>query len=95
VKPAFKRKTLSGLLAAGVFGAGALGATSVLANQLFFDFNQNLVTPTASVFLFGAAGQTANVSTLSGFNQNVVLSVDGFFNLPISSGFQQKRHRHP
>ncbi len=89
VKPAFKRKALSGVLTAGVFGAGALGASSALANQLFFDFNQNLVSPTASVFLFGTAGQTANVSTLSGFNQNVVLSADGFFNLPINNTFQQ------
>ena len=93
MKPAFKRKALSAALAAGVFGVGALGgASSAFANELFFDFNRNAVgstPPTASVFLFGAIGQTANVSNLDGFNQNVVLGGTGFFNLPIPNANQQ------
>ena len=66
-----------------------LGAGATTAGELFFDFNRNLNPPNASVFLFGNAGQTATVTTLSGFNQNVVLSADGFFNLPIANSFQQ------
>ena len=72
--------------------AGAVGlamAHSSVANQLVFDFNANLNPPNASVFLFGAAGQTANVTNLAGFNTPVTLSADGFFNLFIPSSFQQ------
>jgi len=72
----------------GAFG----GASSALANELFFDFNRNEVgstPPTASVFLFGNIGQTANVSNLDGFNQNIVLGGTGFFNLPIPNTNQQ------
>lgn len=62
---------------------------AVQANELYFDFNVNLNTPNASVFLFGNAGQTASVSNLAGFSQNVILGADGFFNVPISNTFQQ------
>jgi len=59
------------------------------ANELYFDFNVNLNTPNASVFLFGNAGQSATVSNLAGFSQSIALGVDGFFNLPIPNTFQQ------
>lgn len=58
---------------------------------LYFDYNQNTVGGTAnsSVFLFGTAGQTATVSSLSGFNQNVTLGANGFFNLGIPVSYAQ------
>ena len=62
----------------------ALSAGTANAGVLYFDFNQNLNAPDASVFLFGTAGQAATVSNLAGFSQNIVLGADGFFNLPIS-----------
>ena len=67
----------------------ALSAGTANAGVLYFDFNQNINPTNASVFLFGNAGQTATVSNLAGFNQNVVLGGDGFFNLPISQTYQQ------
>jgi hypothetical protein len=74
--------------------AGLLGvavATPAAASTLFFDFNANNqgTTANASLFLFGTPGQTADVTTLSGFSQNVTLNPDGFFNLPIANSFQQ------
>ncbi len=60
-----------------------------LADNLYFDFNKNISTPNASVFLFGDAGQTAQVSNLAGFNTPVTLGVDGFFNLSIPNSYQQ------
>lgn len=59
------------------------------AGLLYFDFNRNLVSPNASVFLFGDAGQTATVSNLAGFSENIVLSADGFYNLSIPSTYMQ------
>jgi hypothetical protein len=62
------------------------------SSTLYFDFNRNEVgsyDPNASLFLFGDAGQTANVSNLAGFSTTVTLGVDGFFNLPISNSYQQ------
>lgn len=68
----------------------AVGGTAQSA-EVYFDFNKNTIgnTANASVFLFGAPGQTATVSNLAGFSQNVVLGADGFFNLPIANTFQQ------
>lgn len=70
---------------------GVLGASATQAGVLYFDFNKNTVgtTANASVFLFGNSGQTATVSNLAGFSQNVVLGADGFFNLSISNIYQQ------
>src|SRR5690606_35289773 len=56
---------------------------------LYFDFNSNLNSTTASVFLFGNANQTATVTNLAGFNESVVLGADGFFNLGIPQANQQ------
>lgn len=75
------------LIAAIVAG---FGATAAQAGALYFDFNSNLsTTATASVFLFGNAGQTATVSNLAGFNQTVTLDSNGFYNLGISNAYQQ------
>ena len=84
------RRIGTALALAGAMGAASTGMAQ--ADELFFDFNKNSVGSSpanASVFLFGDAGQAVTVSTLSGFNQNVVLGVDGFFNLSIPNGFQQ------
>lgn len=59
------------------------------AGVLYFDFNKNLNATNSSVFLFGNSGQTATVSNLAGFTQNIVLSDDGFFNLSIPQSNQQ------
>ena len=67
----------------------ALSAGTANAGVLYFDFNENLVPPNASVFLFGNVGQTATVSNLAGFSQNIVFGADGFFNVPISNSYQQ------
>jgi len=78
------------LIAGTIAIAGGLAVSSAQANELYFDFNTNsLATPNASVFLFGNVGQTATVSNLAGFNQNVVLGSEGFFNLSISNTYQQ------
>jgi len=79
-----KASALAVALAVGGVGTGQ-------AAELYFDFNKNTIgqTANASVFLFGAPGQTATVSNLAGFSQNVVLGVDGFFNLPIANTYQQ------
>ncbi|HMW16190.1 MAG TPA: IgGFc-binding protein [Pseudomonadales bacterium] len=69
-----------------ILGMGSLAAE---AGVLYFDFNQNYNPPNASVFLFGQSGQTATVSNLDGFSQNVALGVDGFFNLSIPNSHQQ------
>lgn len=73
------------LLVSGLLSASAQAST------LYFDFNQNTVglTANASVFLFGNSGQTATVSNLAGFSQNVTLGADGFFNLSIDNLYQQ------
>jgi hypothetical protein len=68
---------------------GGACATAAQGGVLYFDFNANLNTPNASVFLFGDAGQTATVSNLAGFNEAVTLSADGFYNLFIPSTYQQ------
>ncbi|MCW9058193.1 MAG: IgGFc-binding protein [Gammaproteobacteria bacterium] len=68
---------------------GGMGAGAGQAGTLYFDFNQNLVTPNASLFLFGDVGQTATVTNLAGFNEGVVLGADGFFNLTIPNTYQQ------
>lgn len=70
-------------------GLTVVGAAQ--AGTLYFDFNRNAVgsSAEASVFLFGNAGQTVTVSNLSGFNQNITLGADGFFNLPIPNTYQQ------
>lgn len=73
------------LLVSGLLSASAQAST------LYFDFNQNTAgfTANASVFLFGNSGQTATVSNLAGFSQNVTLGADGFFNLSIANLYQQ------
>ncbi|MFT8246026.1 IgGFc-binding protein [Roseomonas sp. BN140053] len=77
-------------LLAGVAGlALAVLPFGARAGEIFFDFNQNLVNPNASVFLFGTPGQTAAVTTRSGFSTGVTLNAQGFFNLPIPNSFQQ------
>lgn len=68
----------------------AAGSAAAAPTTLVFDFNQNLESPIASLFLFGNANQTATVSNLAGFSQVVTLGSDGFFNLPIASSFQQQ-----
>jgi hypothetical protein len=71
--------------------AGSLSAGTAQGAELFFTFNRNQLggAATASLFLFGDAGQQATVSNLAGFFQTVTLGVDGFLNLPIANGFQQ------
>ncbi len=69
--------------------AGLAGALPASAGVLYFDFNTNLNDPNASLFLFGAAGQTATVSNLAGFNQSVTLGANGFFSLAIPDSAQQ------
>lgn len=73
------------LLVSGLLSASAQAST------LYFDFNKNTIgfTANASVFLFGNSGQTATVSNLAGFSQDVTLGVDGFFNLSIDNLYQQ------
>lgn len=68
-----------------------LGASSSQAAALYFDFNTNYLggSATASLFLFGNAGQTATVSNLAGFNQSVTLDANGFYNLGIDNSYQQ------
>ena len=70
---------------------GTLLSSSAQASTLYFDFNKNTIgaTANASVFLFGSNGQTATVSNLAGFSQDVVLGSDGFFNLSIANLYQQ------
>ena len=69
--------------------AGLTGVPLATAGVLYFDFNENLVPPDASVFLFGTPGQTAMVSNLAGFSQSVTLGADGFFSLAIPRLYQQ------
>ncbi len=78
------KKTLLVLAGASLFGGAQAGA-------LYFDFNKNTIgsQATASLFLFGTAGQTATVSNLDGFTQNVTFGANGFFNLAIPNTFQQ------
>jgi hypothetical protein len=69
----------------GITGGAAQAA------EMYFDFNRNTVgnTANASVFLFGSPGQSATVTNLAGFNQNLTLGADGFFNLFIPNTYQQ------
>lgn len=76
-------------VAALAFVLGGLATGLAQASTLYFDFNDNLNEPNASLFLFGGASQTATVENLAGFSQTVTLGADGFFNLPISSAYQQ------
>jgi len=82
----FRSKSFVTALAAVLCGV-AVG--SAQASVLYFDFNKNLVTPNASVFLFGDSGQEATVTNLAGFSQTVTLGTDGFFNLSIPNTYQQ------
>lgn len=77
-------KSSASVLALAIAG---LCGTAAQAGEIFFDFNTNLNSGTPSVFLFGNANQTATVTNLAGFSQNVTLGLDGFFNLsiPLSS----------
>lgn len=70
---------------------GALAASGANASTLYFDFNANNIgaTATASVFLFGGAGQNATITNNEGFNTSVILNADGFYNLPIANSYQQ------
>jgi hypothetical protein len=71
--------------------ASCIISSSALAGTIYFDYNKNSLVSSnsASVFLFGDVGQTANVSNLAGFNQNVTFGTDGFFNLDISTAYMQ------
>ena len=86
-----RRLHLKSQVVAVALAVGSALASTAQAGILYFDFNKNTVgsESDSSVFLFGTAGQTATVSNLAGFNQNVTLGVDGFFNLGISNSFQQ------
>jgi hypothetical protein len=81
-----KRSAIATAVAALV---GASATTGASAEILYFDFNKNLVSPTASLFLFGDAGQTASVTNLAGFSETVTLSAEGFYSLAIPSTYQQ------
>jgi MYXO-CTERM domain-containing protein len=82
--------TRSALGSAAVAVASLVASAASHAGVIYFDYNKNLnLSNNASVFLFGAAGQTATVSNLAGFSQNVVLDGAGFFNLGIPNTFQQ------
>jgi len=79
--------------------ASSISTGSAFAGTLYFDYNRNTLgsAETPSVFLFGEAGQMANVSNLNGFNQDVTLNAEGFFNLGLTpaemqsgSGIQNK-----
>lgn len=76
-------------LAAVGLALGCLVAGTAHASVLYFDFNRNAVSPDASIFLFGASGQTATVDNLAGFSQSVTLGANGFFNLAIPNAYQQ------
>lgn len=82
------KRQISRLLLSSAVG---LMAVQAQAGTLYFDFNRNYLggSANASVFLFGDVGQTATVSNLAGFSQDVVLNADGFFNLSIPNTFQQ------
>lgn len=84
-----RRLHLKSQVVAVALAVGSALAGTAQAGILYFDFNKNLNDPDASVFLFGTAGQTANVSNLAGFNQNVTLGANGFFNLGIADQYQQ------
>ena len=86
VRLSLKHSTLALALALGGMTVG-----TAQAGTLYFDFNANTVSTAAnsSLFLFGDAGQVANISNLAGFNQTVTLSTDGFFNLSLPNAYQQ------
>jgi hypothetical protein len=87
-----RNKFLAGrriLSIAAALAFGGIFTASAQAGVLYFDFNKNLESTTASVFLFGNANQTATVTNLAGFSENVVLGADGFFNLSIPQSNQQ------
>ena len=88
IRTSFRPATIA---AACVMTMGMSALPAMAASELFFDFNQNYEggSATSSLFLFGAAGQNANVANLAGFNQNVTLGADGFFSLPIANMYQQ------
>lgn len=85
---AFGTRIRRSVFAVGV-ALGAFAAGSANASVLYFDFNTNLSPPNASVFLSGAAGQTATIENLLGFNTTVTLSAEGFYNQPILNIYQQ------
>ena len=81
-------------LAAAALAAmlGLTAAVPASAGVLYFDFNKNGVGSTpaiASLFLFGASGQTATVSNLAGFSQNVTFGANGFSSIAIPNTYQQ------
>lgn len=77
-----KYKALATLAVLGV-------STNTMAGPLFVDFNSNLVTANASIFLFGDANQTASVTSLSGFSESVTLNSEGFANVFLPNSLQQ------
>lgn len=64
-------------------------AQSAYGGPLYFDYNENFGNESASLFLFGDAGQNATVSNLAGFNTTVTLDANGFFNLSLSNSYAQ------
>lgn len=84
----FARKLSATALAAAL---GTLFAGTTQASALYFDFNKNAVgnQAAASLFLFGANGQSATITNGTGFNQTVTLGATGFYNLSIDNLYQQ------
>ncbi len=84
-----QRSKLKISIAAVALAVGGLSGSAAQAGTVYFDFNNNLNSGTPSVFLFGAANQTATVSNLAGFSQSVNLGLNGFFNLSIPLAYSQ------
>jgi hypothetical protein len=88
-----KRETCSpslrSSLAASILAVCCVAAGPAQAGVLYFDFNSNLVSPNASVFLFGEVGQQATITNLAGFNEAVTLNSEGFYNLFLPNVYQQ------
>ncbi len=85
-----KGSCLRSVMAATII-LGGMTAGAANAGVLYFDYNMNHdgTTASASLFLFGDSGQTATISNLAGFSQTVTLGSDGFYNLALSTSYQQ------
>ena len=83
-----KRSTIAAACAVGL----GMTAVSASAADLYFDFNKNTIgaTANASLFLFGNVGQTASVTNLAGFSQNVTFGANGFSSIAIPNGVVPK-----
>jgi hypothetical protein len=90
-KSKMKRHSFKLKKAAKILGLVAFSTTSInaLAGTIYFDINDNAGSNTPSVFLFGNSGQSVNISNLAGFNQNVNLNADGFYDLDLPTIYEQ------